>query len=273
MSVSSALKGNITGALGNIEHAVIMFPQGGERTLQLEENSIAVDGGKSQALNLASQKLNRNKLTDTLGKKLAVMDYELRESARGDMEGNIYMVQFNPATIRISAVGGGNFAVASYGGNGAGVNFQGLNARIDVSMTLILDAVNNKEAFGQDKLIAEPVEIAKGAAAAIATAAGKNYSVQQQVEGFHAAMRIMDYTNVKFIWGGTVLEGGLTRVNSRYTMFSPTGNPIRAELGITITCLGDAVKKWKHAYDREFAGRDYLLTQKTSQTLSSLVNL
>lgn len=269
MSVSSALKGNVTGALGNIERAIIMFPDKAERSIQLEENSIMTDGEKSQALQLASKKLNSNKM----GKKLSKMDYELRKLAKGDMEGNIYMVQFNPATIRISAVGGGNFAVASYGGSGAGVNFQGLNARIDVSMTLILDAVNNKEAFGQDKLIPEPIEIAKGAAAGIMTAAGKNYSVQQQVEGFHAAMRITDYTNVKFIWGGTVLEGGLTRVNSRYTMFSPTGNPIRAEMGITITCLGDAVKKWKQAYDREFAGKDYLITQKTSQTLSSLVNL
>lgn len=269
MSVSSALKGNITGALGNIERAVIMFPKNGTRELRLEENSTAVDGEKSQALKLASAKLNSNKL----GNKLSALDAKIREAAKGDLEGNIYMVQFNPATIRISAVGGGNFAVASYGGSGAGVNFQGLNARIDVSMTLILDAVNNKEAFGQDKLIAEPVEIAKGAAAGVMTAAGKNYSVQQQVEGFHAAMRIMDYTKVKFIWGGSVLEGGLTRVNSRYTMFSPTGSPIRAEMGITITCLGDAVKKWKQAYDHEFAGRDYLITQKTSQTLSSLMNL
>ena len=269
MSIGSALKGNITGALGNIERAVIMFPKNGTRELRLEENSIVMDGEKSQALKLASKKLNSNKL----GNKLAALDAGLQEKAKGNLEGNIYMVQFNPATIRISAVGGGNFAVASYGGSGSGVNFQGLNARIDVSMTLILDAVNNKEAFGQDKLIVEPVEIAKGVAEGVKTAAGKNYSVQQQVEGFHAAMRIMDYTKVKFIWGGSVLEGGLTRVNSRYTMFSPTGNPIRAEMGITITCLGDAVKKWKQAYDREFAGKDYLITQKTSQTLSSLVNL
>lgn len=269
MSVGSALMGNITGALGNIERAVIMFPENAAGDLLLEEDDNALGGGNSMALKLVSQKLNSNKL----GNKLAALDEGIREMVKGNLDGKIYMVQFNPATIHISAVGGGNFAVASYGGDGAGVNFQGLNSRVDVSMTLILDAVNNKEAFGQDKLIAEPVEITKSVVTGIKTAAGKNYSVQQQVEGFHAAMRIMKYTNVKFIWGGSVLEGGLTRVNSRYTMFSPTGNPIRAELGITITCQGEAVKKWKRAYDREFAGKDYLMTQKTSQTLSSLVNL
>ena len=86
-------------------------------------------------------------------------------------------------------------------------------------------------------------------------------------------MRVTDYTNVKFIWGKSVLEGGLTRVNSRYTMFSPTGNPIRAELDITITCLGEAVKKWQEAYEKEFADKQYMTTQKVSQTVSSLVNL
>lgn len=269
MSIGSAIKGNISGALGNIERAIIMFPQQrGKINYGMESNASFVYQ-ESQALSLASKKLNSNKLGTTLGE----LDSEIGKAAKGAKEGKIYMVQFNPATIRINAVGGGNFAVTSYSGNAPGASFQKLDARIDVSMTLILDAVNNKEAFGQDKLIVEPVEIAKGVAAAAATAAGKNYSVLQQVEGFHAAMRVMDYTNVKFIWAGSVLEGGLTRVNSRYTMFSPTGNPIRAEMGITITCQGAAVKKWKEAYEQEFAGKEYMTTQKTSQTLSGLVNI
>lgn len=186
MSIGSALKGNITGALGNIERAVIMFPKNGTRELRLEENSIVTDGEKSQALKLASKKLNSNKL----GNKLAALDAGLQEKAKGNLEGNIYMVQFNPATIRISAVGGGNFAVASYGGSGSGVNFQGLNARIDVSMTLILDAVNNKEAFGQDKLIVEPVEIAKGVAEGVKTAAGE---LQRSTTGRGVSCSYADY--------------------------------------------------------------------------------
>lgn len=266
MSVGSALKGNITGALGNIERAMIMFPQETNGPVELEEGGTA---GSSQALALASQKLNSN----GLGKKLSAWDASIRKKTQGNLTGMIYMVQFNPSTIHIHAVGGGMFAVTNYGGNHPGANFQGLNARIDVSMKLILDAVNNKEAFGQDKLIPEPVEVVKGIAAGVATASGKNYSVLQQVEGFHAAMRVTDYTNVKFIWGKSVLEGGLTRVNSRYTMFSPTGNPIRAELDITITCLGEAVKKWQEAYEKEFADKQYMTTQKVSQTVSSLVNL
>lgn len=277
MSVGSALKGNISGALGNLERAAILFPSSYSRSIQLEEdNSRIVEGSSSPALNLAYQKLKGNKVGNALGH----LDFGIREAVKatwdttkGDSTKNIFLVQFNPSSIHISAVGGGNFAVASYGGNDSGVNFQGLNARIDVSMTLIMDAVSNKEAFGQDKLIVEPVELAKAAAAGAATAAGKNYSVLQQVEGFHAAMRVMDFTQVKFVWGKSVLQGGLTRANSRYTMFSPTGNPIRAEMGITITCLGEAVKKWKEAYDREFAGKDYITTQTTAQTLNGLLNL
>ena len=83
MSVSSALMGNITGALGNIERAVIMFPENAAGDLLLEEDDNALGGGNSMALKLVSQKLNSNKL----GNKLAALDEGIREMVKGNLDG------------------------------------------------------------------------------------------------------------------------------------------------------------------------------------------
>ena len=266
MGVGSVIKNNLSGMMGNIERAAILFPEIEDTTIQLNSSSTA--------LKLAeSRKRDSNKLT------LAMSRLDGKRSERVEKklgrEGALYMVQFNPSTIRFSAVGGGRFALTTYGENPGetGLNFKGLNSRVDMSMTLIMDAVDNKEAFGQDKLLLDPVNAAKAVAATTATIAGKNYSVQQQVEGFHATMRLLPSTPVSFVWGKTILEGALTRANSRYTMFSPTGKPIRAEMDITITCMSDSLRSWFLAYQREFGGKDPILTQKIGQTLSGVLNL
>lgn len=267
MGIGSVMKNNLSGMMGNIERAAILFPAVEDTKIQLNET-------QSTALKLAEHR-------ETNKHNLAVaMDYlsGTRTKIKKDQlkqEGLLYMVQFNPSTIRFRAVGGGRFALATYGGSAGenGMNFKGLNSRVDMMMTLIMDAVDNKEAFGQDKLLLDPVDVAKAAAAAVATYSGKNYSVQQQVEGFHAAMRLTASTPISFVWGKTILKGELTRANSRYTMFSPTGKPIRAEMEITLTCMSDSLMAWFLAYQREFGRTDPILTQKVGQTLSGVLNL
>jgi hypothetical protein len=141
-------------------------------------------------------------------------------------------------------------------------------------MKLIFDAVNNKDAFTEDKLIAETGQVAKGVVTAVMSATGTTYSVQPQIEGFHAAMRVSESTEITFAWGGMAISGALTRLNSRYTMFSPTGNPIRAEAMITITCDGDMLEALNEKYQSMFSNTRGIVTQNLSQLMSnSLIHL
>ncbi len=198
-----------------------------------------------------------------------------------------FEVQFNPASITIQAQGGGMSQITNFGGStkdaksaGSSITFQQVDSRIVVNIPLIFDRVVNSDAFLQDKLSINPTQLAKNIGTGIATMLmGKEITVQTQVEGLIAMLR-NDYTReIIFTWSEMSYFGVVNGVNARYTMFSPTGKPIRAEVDLSILCLDAKTKQgdmgqWEDRYKKAFVNKSNIIKNSTvGQAASSLINL
>lgn len=179
----------------------------------------------SSALNSVSALPAASVLSDALGK--------------AGLDGHSLEVQFNPATLDISAYGGGSSPITNYSnedGNIAGTtSFGALEVYIQVSFTLIFDETFLSDAFASDKFQLTASNLIGGAASLLSTAVtGKTYTVRPFVEGFLAAMRDPDHRTVIFQWGSLRYVGVMNELSAKYTMFNPNGEPIRAEVDVTL---------------------------------------
>ncbi|MCR5431657.1 MAG: hypothetical protein K6E95_03775 [Lachnospiraceae bacterium] len=198
-----------------------------------------------------------------------------------------FEVQFNPSTITIQAQGGGMSQVTNVGrstkdkekGAMGSISYQTLDPRITVTIPLIFDRVVNSEAFLQDKLSLAPTSIAKTAFATFFS--GGEVSVQTQVEGLIAVLR-SDYTReIMFSWADMSYHGLINGVNAQYTMFSPTGKPLRAVVNLTILCSDTKIVKgclgqWEDRYRDAFVNDELgkvISNSTVGQAAGSLINL
>ena len=149
-------------------------------------------------------------------------------------------VQFNPSSISFQGMGG---EIRRESVGGAGENqFQQFDTPSEtvMSMELIFDDTNNKDAFMMDAELPLIGEIASVGGLtqrieqAVTAGMGKKYSVQDTTELFVAAM-VQNFTRlVGFAWNKMIFWGKLVGVNVQYTMFNKVGAPIRAKVGIQI---------------------------------------
>lgn len=196
-------------------------------------------------------------------------------------------VQFNPSTITIQAIGGGKSQITNFAGDtsdkGTGsksISYSTLQPRITVTIPLIFDAENNADAFLQDKLIMSPTSVLKNMATAAATIfGGVEFSVQKQVEGLVAVLRNEYTREITFSWSEMSYKGLINGVNAQYTMFSPTGKPIRAVVNLTILCVDTTIKQgdmgqWEDRYNDCFLNPTNIIKNaKAGQQVSSILNI
>ncbi|MDR0853278.1 MAG: hypothetical protein LBN34_02810 [Clostridiales Family XIII bacterium] len=119
----------------------------------------------------------------------------------------------------------------------AGMTYiQGGPPKIILTVPLIFDEVNISDAFTSEKItVPGSASMVKSVATAGAKAfGGSEWTVQPVVEGFLGALRNKNTRTVKFNWGEFEFRGWLKQFNSEYTMFSPSGNPIRAKVMMRI---------------------------------------
>lgn len=111
----------------------------------------------------------------------------------------------------------------------------------ELSVKLIFDRVVNQDAFLSDKM---NLTGTKGVAG--------NISVQPEVEGLIAALQNCYTRVVTFQWGDFTFTGSLETVQAEYTMFSPSGNPIRANVSLDISQdrADGTLMEWRSQYDR-----------------------
>lgn len=170
--------------------------------------------------------------------------------------------QFNPATLRISASGGGMVPVTSYGskeGDKEGdeerrgysqVDYGPIEENVTVGFKVIFDAVKNTDAFLCDKWNLGPTNLTKHG---VDIGRGAVYTVRPVVEGFLASVRNRGSRRVVFQWGSMRYGGFLNKVQCRYTMFNTVGEPVRAEIDLSLT--GSAhndynnVREWEKRYE------------------------
>ncbi len=235
-NLGTSIKNDAKGLVGNIEKAVLFFPDQVEG-VTLEELDEVLAFGKSLGMDndtivecfwemAAAELMAVSANSATTSYVMSKMDQDLSK-----MKGKTFKVQFNPSTIQINARGGGRSLVSNYGAKGENqrttIQYRPLDPYITVSFSIFFDKLNNADAFMEERLTLGVTTLGKN----IATAAvGMEYTVKPQVEGFLAAIRNEAHRAMIFQWGSLRYMGLLNSVSSRYTMFNTAGNPIRAEV-------------------------------------------
>ena len=221
-----------------------------------------------------------------------VMDTGLSLSNNYVGSANELTFQFNPSTLRISAYGGGMTPISNYvaqnkssdkqdnknGENKSQISYGPIQENITVDFKVIFDATQNTDAFMADKLNLSASGIGKTAGELISQDV---YSVRAVVEGFLIAVRNHDRRKVTFQWGSLSYTGSMNSVQSNYTMFNLSGEPIRAEVSIRL--LATASEKNNYNYIEEWTGRYNSLMKKakngkistsdSSNLANNLINL
>lgn len=191
----------------------------------------------------------------------------------------LFVVQFNPNELSVSAQGGGRAQITDPTGN-KGITFEPMPPRIQVDVPLIFDNVYNQDAFMSDKFTLGATNLAKGAASAI-TRQSSDYTIRTQVEGFIAALRNERTRKVAFTWSSLCYEGLLNSLDTTYTMFNPDGEPIRAVVNMTILCLEreimmlapETMNPWRDMYQELFLNDSSSSYVHTAQKVGNLLNI
>lgn len=178
-------------------------------------------------------------------------------------------VQYNPSSIRFKASTGG--ARRNYSGReGIGsagdsmVSNQMVAKHVTMSCKLIFETINVNDAFSFPS--ENPIPASFGQAVSLgadivkkaknnwgADGLAETYSVRKYAEGFVALLAAYKMHDVIFYWGKTCFHGRLTVVNASYKMFNNAGDPIYAEVDISIRQDKKSEGDTKPIYDEEDA--------------------
>lgn len=192
------------------------------------------------------------------------------------MQANVMQVQYNPTSLSIQA-------------NAEAIPFTYLQQNIDsgipnqsprppmvvLSVDLIFDAMNPKDAFMAEKFSLSTGGIVSSAAG-VAQAAKGGYTVQPQTDGLIAALMRPDTRVVTFRWADMAFTGQLIEVQAEYTMFSVSGKPIRSKVRMNIAqqVESDAdIQYWDKVLDTTFSGNGEAGGKDMGQKLGNLLNL
>ncbi|MDO4292938.1 MAG: hypothetical protein Q4C65_06865 [Eubacteriales bacterium] len=279
--IKNALSSTVSGLGGAIAYATLSFPASANQTGEPQTTEVEAQAsqlaGLGNALNRVSGGLRSAAQTLTRTAAQAAGAAGTGLSAPGQ---NVFRVQYNPSSIRFSAAGGGLVPKANYNSQGGAITYGTMDPSINLSITLIFDEVNNQDAFASDKFTLSTTSVARAMSTGVKLAKGKEYSVQPRVEGFIGALRWPEKRkNVKLAWGSLCYEGYLNSVSSKYTMFSPTGNPIRAEVTLNLLTTGTEgnMEAWRQKYAALVPASDTqtgaVTTSNLSGQLTNLLNL
>lgn len=146
----------------------------------------------------------------------------------------------------------------------------------EMTVTLLFDAVFAADSFMMEKYantLTSPVS-AENIKTVVALAQNKVYTVQPQVEGLLAALRDPLTRSAAFYWGDFIFEGNIRQIMAKYTMFSVSGRPVRAEVTLRLRQDNAAqLVSWKEDFKRAFAlkGSDTSLV-RPGQKGGNLIN-
>lgn len=252
-NLGTSIKNDAKGLVGNIEKAVLLFPDP-IKEVKLDSGASRLAFGKSTGITqnrlLASAEKLQNAGVDKISLTSATTAYvmENMDQDLSKIKGKTFKLQFNPSTLQINARGGGRSLVSNYGAQGekqrTTIQYRALDPYVTVNFSFLFDEMNNADAFMEERLTLGVTTVAKNVATAVV---GKEYTVRPQVEGFLAAIRNEAHRAMIFQWGSLRYMGLLNSVSGRYTMFNTVGNPIRAEVQLSMLMGGAAADSFEGA--------------------------
>ena len=171
--------------------------------------------------------------------------------------GGALEVQYNPASLSIQAnTQRVNVAFLLKNLDEGVPNQDTRPPSITLSVQLVFDDTNVKDAFMADKLRISAGDLITDAGAIARAVKGEVYSVQPQTNGLVAMLMRGSTRLVTFQWADMSFTGQVNQVQARYTMFSFSGQPIRSVVDLIIvqeiTGAGDE-NKWDAAFDKCFS--------------------
>ena len=192
------------------------------------------------------------------------------------MNTSVMKVQYNPTSLSIQA-------------NAEAIPFTYLQQNIDsgvpnqsprppmvvLSVDLIFDAMNPKDAFMAEKFSLSTGGIVSSVAGAAQAAKG-GYTVQPQTDGLIAALMRPSTRVVTFRWADMAFTGQLIEAQAEYTMFSVSGKPVRSKVRMNIAqqVESDAdIQYWDKVLDTTFSGNGEAGGKDMGQKLGNLLNL
>lgn len=213
-------------------------------------------------------------------------------SARGSFESVVprkkFVVKFNPSSINIQAMGGGNYPKQQYGGDkkSQGIDISALNTTIQFDVKLIFDDYNYNEAFMNPTLNLSAQNYADKISKTVVENVKKNHvGVQEQVEALTGAIR-NEYTRyIAFNWGELCYKGVANKIVAEYTMFSTEGRPMRATVSLGLQLqnysnrmVTDGSDYWHNAYQKTFNqtgenASNVVDNRSVSQFVQNILNL
>jgi len=264
---------------GNIEKAIIEILDLRDREAVLRDAVRISEGG---GLANVAGNLNIGLVGDYLNKMQNAMDVnnDVADAYFQKLASKkkIFTVQFNPSTLRLSGHSGGPASTTNFSTeNAKEVKRKPVDASISMSVELLFDSMDPKDAFMNDKIDVSPTGFLTGMAdMGLTMGQKKKKTVQRQVEGFIGALRNENTRLISFNWGDICYSGVLRRVGAEYTMFNVTGEPVRAKVGLTIMCADvkewpNSVAVWQERYKNSYLGGSESGV-KASQKLGNLLN-
>lgn len=250
---------------GNIETALLVIHDYRERAAQMNSG---VTGGLSTAETLST--INQSRIRETA----AALTDGSPPTYPGSRDRTL-RVQFNPSELTLNAS-----AVPKSeqdGTTGRSRTMAVEDAKLNLTVVLYFDDMQTYDAFMWDKFTAGLT--AQGVSNLVkmgkeAVGKGEIHSVQGQVEALVAALRNPYTRSISFRWADFVFIGQLNTVRANYTMFSPSGRPIRAQVLLRIQHEMDPVvlQGWYDSFEEAFGGDTSNLV-KTEQDIGNLLNL
>ena len=185
-------------------------------------------------------------------------------------------VQYNPSslTIQANAEAIPFKTILQHVDNG--VPAQNLRAPMVVlSVELVFDAMNTQDAFMMDRTRLSLDTVASDVRA-IAQEFKGGYSVQPQTEGLLATILRPSTKLVTFVWADICFTGQVMEAEAHYTMFSPSGRPIRSVVRLNISQQVESEadsEYWENAMDEVFGTAGMFEGKGAGQKLGNILNL
>jgi hypothetical protein len=182
-------------------------------------------------------------------------------------ENKLFRVQYNPAELEIYSMAPEE-SVRDLRSSGGTVTSSPLGGKMELSATLWFDKMSAATSFMLEKNIA-PTSVS-GLTNAVKTFT-KEESVQQEVEGFIAALRNPYTQNISFFWSYFSFSGILISVSAQYVMFSTSGLPVRAKVALRMRQY-EPDDIWVNDFETAF-GNDKSSLVAPEQRASNIFNL